>query len=228
MAGNLYDLLQVSQLASQDVIKAAYIKLSEAVTGHDDDADVRRKALDEAFLTLGNPESRQRYDARLASRLQITEIQDDRKRGHAGLVLSLLVIAATAFGYFKYNEGQERARVERERLISERRSAELAARRDAEEKAQEAERVRLEQFAARQQQLDFERNRRESDVQYRSNLAAEERNRREEERLRQDMDRKAQQAREAEQRDAQRRLDREKALLRQLEAENSRGPKRYY
>lgn len=225
--GTLYDLLQVSQEASQEVIKAAYTKLNDAVVGHDSDAENRRKALEEAFLTLGNPGLRQRYDARLAAKSHTTEIESRPERSRTGLIFGALVIAAGVFGYVKYNETQERAKLERERLATEQRIAELAARKEEEQKSLEVERLRMEQIAARQQQIEFERNRRESDVNMRSNLAAEERYRREEERRLQDTERKAQQAKDSEQREAQRRLEREKALLRQLEAENSRG-KRYY
>ncbi len=225
--GTLYDLLQVSPEASQEVIKAAYAKLHEAVIGQDSDAENRRKALEEAFLTLGNPGLRQRYDARLAAKVRITEIESNPDRSRTGLIVSALIIAAGIFGYVKYSENQERAKLERERLATEQRVAELAARKEAVQKSLEVERLRMEQVAARQEQVDFERTRREADANMRSNLAAEERYRREEERRQQDTERKAQQTKDSEQREAQRRLEREKALLRQLEAENSRG-KRYY
>lgn len=220
--GTLYDILQVSSEASPEVIKAAYERLSASISGHDPDSDNRRKALDEAFITLGNSDKRQRYDQRLAGRMTTFEKEDPHVSRTKYLLIGAILLACT-FGYVKHKQNEENARIERERIAAEVRKAELQAQQEAEQRRAETERLRAEKQAEQQQRYAFERDRRESDYTVRLNAAAEERARREDESRRRTKERQAQLTQQNEQREALRRLEREKALARQLESENSRN-----
>lgn len=218
----LYEVLQVSTEASPEIVKAAYERLASSIVGSDLDVENRRKALNEAFLTLGNAEKRKRYDQRLASRMALVK-QDSTQESRTKYLLIGAILLACAFGYIKYNQNQETARIERERIAAELRKAELQAQQEAEQRRTESERLRAERQAEQQQRYAFERDRRESDYNMRQNAAAAERARREDENRRRMEERQVQVAQQNEQREALRRLEREKALARQLENENSRN-----
>lgn len=218
----LYDVLQVSSEASREVIKAAYERLSSSITGNDPDSENRRKALNEAFITLGNAEKRQRYDQRLTRRMEELITEDASRQSRTKYLLIGGILLACILGYTRYAQNQETARLERERVAAELRKAELQAQHEAEQRRAETERLRAEKQAEQQQRYAFERDRRESDYNARLNAIAEERARREEESRRRAEERQAQVAQQNEQREALRRLEREKALARQMENENSR------
>lgn len=224
--GTLYDVLQVSPEADPEIIRAAYERLSSTLHGHDENTEIRRKALDEAFFTLATPEKRQRYDQRL-SRQNLVVIEETARPSLLKMLILGVIGMVSILGYLKYNQSQENARLERERLVAEQRKAEMAMQQEKEQRQAETDRLRSEQLAEQQQRYAFERARREADATMRINAAADERSRREAERRQQDADRQLQLARQNEQREAQRRLEREKALARQLEAENSRTKRIY-
>lgn len=217
--GTLYDVLQVSPEASPAIIKAAYEQLSSAVRSNDPDSEIQKKVLDEAFFTLGNTEKRQRYDQRLASQITVMEAKSSSPRTKYILIVAL--ICAGAFGYMRHAQNQENARIERERIAAEVRKAELQAKLEEQAQRAETERLRLEKQAEQQQRQAFEAAKRESDYTMRANAAALERARRE-------ADTQQLTARQIEQREAQRRVDRDKAYLRQLERENARNRRGYY
>jgi colicin import membrane protein len=223
--GTLYDVLQVSPEANSAVIRAAYENLSAAVRGNDSDSDIRKKALDEAFFTLSNTDKRQRYDQRLADRMAIMDADTSSSRTKYLLILATLV--ACGFGYMKYSQNQENLRIERERIAAEVRKAALQAKQEEDERRADMERLRLERQAEQQQRYAFEAARREADYAMRANSAADDRARREAASEQTSKQRSEQIALQNEQREAQRRLDRDKAYLRQLEIENSRGRRVY-
>lgn len=229
---SLYDILQVSPEASQDIIRTTYQRLAAAIRDDQPDADMRRKALNEAFFTLSSPERRQRYDQRLNGSSLVVYADAPATEGRPiikYLVLGVVLIAAIV-GYTRYNHTQEMARLERERIAAEQKRLELETRQAAialqqerEQRNAELYQANAERAAERQQQLALERTRREADNTMRANAAADERARREAERQQQAAERQQQQAQQNEVRAAQQRLEREKALARQMEYENSRN-----
>jgi len=72
MGRSLYDILDVSNNASPESIRAAYERLSAkfAESSGIPDAKLQGTAVTEAFLTLGNPDKRSEYDKTLAARAQ--------------------------------------------------------------------------------------------------------------------------------------------------------------
>lgn len=221
----LYDILQVSPEASQEIIRTTYQKLIDAIQDSHPDAEMQRKALNEAFFTLSSPERRERYDQRLNG-TSLIHAGEETGRPLLKYVLLAIVASVAIFGYTRYNHTQqmarieqEKIRIERERIAAEQKQSELAAQREREQRMAEQQQANAE----RQQQLAFERTRREADSTMRSNAATEDRNRRDAERAQQAVERQQQQAQQNELRAAQQRLERDKALARQLEYENSRN-----
>jgi curved DNA-binding protein CbpA len=128
MSANLYELLEVSQSASQETIAAAYKRghahLAARISGFEGaDADTleRITALREAFSTLSDPERRREYDLRLSNR-------GGRLPGIAGEALRLLkplvlvsLAAAFGLGYARLHADRE----EQKRIAAEARMADL-------------------------------------------------------------------------------------------------------
>ena len=69
---NFYEMLGVSQKATPDEIRAAYLKLAHKYhpdkTGGDKPAEEKLKAVNEAYDTLKNPDKRKQYDQELQGR----------------------------------------------------------------------------------------------------------------------------------------------------------------
>lgn len=225
MADSLYDLLEVAPTASGEVIHAAYqrlhAKLAAQIDTGDPDITNRMIALREAFGTLSDPARRQRYDARLAERLQPAPAAAHPNRW---LLLALvLALGGSWFAYTQYQGSREVARLERERLEVERQAAE-ARLAEIEAQRERAERLAADE-AERRRRVDeaYEKSIRERDraygnavsrnVEYAEAQANQARQREE-----------AQRQREEQQRieEARQQLAREKAYLRQREAANSR------
>jgi DnaJ-class molecular chaperone len=137
----LYDILEVSEAASYEVIRAAYERLSRAFDPIDStpEAAVRYTAIKEAFLTLGNQQKRAAYDRRLRSQAE-SEVRPGVSMG-AKLVIAACFALGTlgAFSHHKFR--QEEARLDKERAIA----AEKAKEADSLAQA-EAERARQKQL----------------------------------------------------------------------------------
>lgn len=224
----LYDVLEVSQSASADAIGASYRRLhtryTEQAAAGDDDATNRMVALREAFATLSDPARRQRYDDNLAFRASLIEAPAAAaSRPWLKPLLIAAVIGLSAIGYQKYQAEQAQARLEAERSIAATRLAEAEARQAAEERAA-AELARRQ--ALREQAI--ERANRERDLAYGEEVTRR-RERAEAEARREKLydEQRKQRDEQQKQYDADRQLAREKAYLRQIEAEKSRYP-RYY
>ncbi|WP_170291324.1 DnaJ domain-containing protein [Dechloromonas hortensis] len=228
MANTLYDLLEVSQSASADAIAAGYKRLhaqyAESAAKGDEDATNRMIALREAFTTLSEPSRRQRYDDSLAARDQEVEAEP------AGRPFVKLIVIACIVGFFgitykKYQTAQETARLEAERVVAAAKTAETDARlAEAEARKAAEERIAAER-ADRQRQRDeaMERANRERDIAYGNQVS------RNLERAEADARRAAEREEQAKanaerqkEYEAERALAREKAYLRQVEAEKNR------
>lgn len=224
----LYDLLEVSQSASADAVGASYKRLHSryselATAGGDDDAANRMVALREAFATLSDPARRQRYDDHLAFRASLIAAPAAAGRSWLKPLLIAAVVGLSAVGYQKYQAEQAQARFEAERSIAATRLAEAEAQQAAEERAA-AELARRQ--ALREQAI--ERANRERDLAYGEEVTR--RRERAEAEARRDKlydEQRKQREEQQKQYDADRQLAREKAYLRQIEAEKSRYP-RYY
>ena len=238
-----YDLLQVSPHASQAVIAAAHERLSAGIEDSDVAATSQRKALNDAFFTLGDPERRERYD-RILLGLAVSEAPSKKSglRSKAVPILLWLGACAVALGYIQYHRTSQIRAVEyqeqrmrniiaaEERQMDPRTTAEKEADREADRlRREEDQRLREErrkqqelERAERDQQRSLEQTRREADDNMRRRQAAEEQAAREHDRELREKERQEKQALENEYREAQRRLEREKSAARRLEAENDR------
>lgn len=230
MQKSLYDLLEVSNAASQESIAVNYRRLhahyAELQSGSEgEDATNRLIALREAYSTLSNPERRKAYDDKLAARDAAEIIQEAPGRSYIKALFLAAIIGASGLGYAKYQASREQAIMEKEKAAAEVRMAEIAAQRERER--EERERVAARQADYQRQQAEArERYERERDLAYGRQVSrdiqrGEEMARLEKQREEQRKQREEQQR----QYEAERRLAQDKAALRRLEAENSR---RYY
>lgn len=222
MANTLYDILEVSPVASAETITANFKRLlgkfgSLAANG-DEEATNRMIALKEAYRTLSDPGRRQRYDDGLAIRASMV---DQSSPGYGrSLVWVILIIALGFIGFVtqKHLAEQERLRLQAEQTAAALRLAEIEAKREREE------RLAAQQEEQRQRQVEsMERIEQERAMAYGKQIARDAE--RAEERERQQQERERQQRVQAErqrQLEAERQLAREKAYLRQLETENRR------
>ena len=230
MDKTLYGVLQVSRDANPDVIVAAYrslkSKLDAAAAQGDEKARNMLRVVHEAFQTLSDPTKRQRYDASIARK--------ETMAANAAVVepspLSRFAIPAIAImllvgGGWYYVAQQEAAK--------ERLALQLQEKQEALAKAEEQRRQLEEETASR----SAERKRRMEDFQYQHwrdqsrREAADNHRRLEVERVRMEFEQKRQQQhveRQAEMERtrqdaaARRRLEEEKARLRNLQQFNSR------
>lgn len=224
MKKTLYDLLELSQSASQDAVIASYQRLAAKVADSDPDAENKRKFLDEAFSTLSQPARRTRYDNTLAaanSALQVAIHDDGGVSPVKKVLIAALLIGVCGFGYNKYAKDKEAAFIEKERV----RATEALA---ASQRAEQAEQLAAKQSYAEQLRQE-QQQRYETEAAYRqgaqisqANAYATERARREAESQARQQQREQESAQRQQQYEAQNRLAREKAQLRQLESENSR------
>ena len=157
---SLYEILEVSETASPEIVRAAYQRLTElwapdGARGTDAEAALRYTAIREAFFTLGNSKKREAYDRRLAAQWQApveTSFWTARKLLAVGAALLL------AFGgYNHYAKRQEQARIEAQKAIAAERAKEEAAR-------AEAERLRLAREANERRAEERQRYQRDADL----------------------------------------------------------------
>lgn len=136
----LYDILEVSNSASPESIRAAYERLSQKIDpSAGADARVQHDAVKEAFFTLNNAEKRAQYDKKLelraATSMQRIEVVQPFWTLPKLIVLGVVVLG---LGGYYYKHQQEQARIEAEKVIA------MAKAKEAEEKARaEAEAAQL-------------------------------------------------------------------------------------
>jgi len=190
MASTLYDILEVSASASPETIRAAYERLSAKFKGDSaPEARMRLDAMKEAFLTLGDPAKRQRYDKSLATRLQpiAHNVEVVEPFWTTPKIIVLAVILIFGGGYY-YKHKREEARLEAEKAIAatKAKEAEETARAQAEqarlelikqreEAAIEAQQRRDREAALRQYDADRRVNQRENQQAQRAKTADERR-----------------------------------------------------
>jgi colicin import membrane protein len=226
MTNTLYDVLEVSQSATQESIVAAYqrfhAKFAELSGAGNEDAANQLVAIREAYDTLSNPDRRQRYDAKLKFRAAESEQTVSSVRPAFRFALLAVIIGASCVLYSKYQSEQEMARLEQQRIAAEAKAAELAKQKEREDKqaAEAADQQRRRDEAIAQ-------SNRERDIAHADQVSRD---------LQRDLARDAQQrANEERQRQFEQRqkqfqaewqLAKEKAYLRQLQTENA-TPRRY-
>lgn len=175
-AKTLYDILEVSPSASPEAIRAAYERLSakyDPYTGENRSADTRLRhdAVKEAFLTLGAPEKRARYDRERMAKLKIEpppfSPAPTSAWGSATFVILLLLLIGGGLLY--YQKQQEVKRIAAEQALAEAKAREAAerARLLAEQRRAESDRVRLELQQQRTVQQNEDRLRREHEASLR-------------------------------------------------------------
>ncbi|MDB5809202.1 MAG: hypothetical protein JWN94_1324 [Betaproteobacteria bacterium] len=122
---SLYDVLEVSRVASADVINASYQKLLEKLdpempgNPRDDAAVLRFRALREAFITLSNPDRRKQYDARLRALETVETVEPFWTGARIFVLLACFALAGGAYWKHRATEAKlelERIAVEKERV----------------------------------------------------------------------------------------------------------------
>jgi curved DNA-binding protein CbpA len=170
---SFYDILEVSNSASQDAIEAAYKRLAEKfdpaspVNAGNAAARLQYDALRQAYMTLGSADNRAQYDRKLALRnivpVRAAEVLEPFWTLPKLIVLGVIVLGIGGF-YFKHQKDQ--ARLEAEKVIA------VAKAKEAEENARaetEAQRVamQMERDRERAERMDAMRQRRERDADLR-------------------------------------------------------------
>ncbi len=224
MGRSLYDLLEVSEIASDEVIHAAYSRLSEKLKtkiAKEDapDAEVQLKAIHDAYRMLSNPQSRKRYDDSLAMKNVVYEEEAPFWTKTKVALLGVLVVLAIG-AYAKHSRDIEREQTERARIAADQ------AEKDRQVKLEE-EKIRLEREQemqsrqdAAQQQVQIERDRRYADaISSRVNQGQSYTLQRTEREQRAEQQRADYEQRRQEQ-EARRQVEAEKRKLQQLEYEN--------
>lgn len=149
MGRTLYDLLEVSERASPEVIHAAYARLSEklksgiSLGNNPPDIQTQLRGISDAYHTLSSAQSRQRYDASLAIKNVILE--EEMPFFTRTKIAVLCLIAVFGLGvYFKHSrdvalEQAELTRVATEQAENER-QAKLIQEKESRDRADTARR----------------------------------------------------------------------------------------
>lgn len=152
----LYDLLEVSNTASVESIRAAYERLSaklDAANTGNADARIQSEAIKDAFFTLSNAEKRAQYDRKLEQRsvAAISQVQVIEPFWTLPKMIVMGVVVLSLGGFY-YKHQQTQARLEAEKVIA------AAKAKEAEEKAKaEAEADRIALQREREQKSDERR-----------------------------------------------------------------------
>lgn len=157
----LYELLEVSKNASEEILEFAYKSKREKLLAQDlSNEDVKNSLLilDEAWRTLSDPEKRKSYDLKLLvdeRPVVQSPVYADEIENHSGknmflewwdggrmskVLMAFAAFVAIAFIY-QFNDNKERVELEQARLAIERQKAEAVAAREAERVALEARRL---------------------------------------------------------------------------------------
>lgn len=239
MPKSLYDILEVSNSAGYDAIRAAYERLSRKydpdLDEHRGNAEIRLRhdAIKEAFFTLGNREKRSRYDQSLVSAATYSPLTHDPYESFWTMPKILVIIAALLLGggwYMSHKHNEQKLATER--AIAEARAKEAEAKAKAEAEAAEQERIALQRERELERKRSYQESRTRSEFE-RANREFERERRRQEfterytqerqsresqsDARRTEMERQRQEAMNVA--EAQRRAAREKAELCRIERE---------
>lgn len=242
MKKTLYDILEVSQSASADAIRAAYERLSaqlrRAITADEPDAVVRLTAVKQAFDVLSNPDRRKRYDASLVARVEpvtaatgpirpAARLYDEfgqRERSPLQWLIGgaiLLAVVASAYAAYQTHKSKEAALV-KERIELERQRLEAAReleqqRVDLQRRREEQQQALQRENATRASQAQEDAQRQMRDSQYNAQL-------RQKQMDEQRVAREQQIARDRARLEAEQRARKERELLRSICIERYRRP----
>ncbi|GAB2888589.1 hypothetical protein GCM10027046_16260 [Uliginosibacterium flavum] len=236
----LYDLLEVSPQASLDAIHAAYERLKNKylegkLNSGQLDATTQFNLIKDAYLTLSRQETRDRYDAKLTANRTSgpTVVYADADYSQPSNIWKWVLVVILAGGAAFYFSAQHKIETEKLRLVAEaqRLQLEQAAQLEKDQEAQsELQRARAAMAEEKRQEYEAARQRselsRDSDRINRDLANAARQSQREDERARQQEEyrqRQVESQRRQEASEAQRRIDRERSLARQLEQENRSG-----
>lgn len=158
----LYEILEVSETASQDTIRSAWDRLSarwdpDRSPIADPDARTQYAAIKEAYLTLGNPDRRAAYDRKLAAVWQTTV----HKPAISFPKFAFITVAALAMGGYYYNGKREQAQLEAAKAVATAKAKEA----EAHAKAQaDVELASIEDQRVRREKASEERARRQREA----------------------------------------------------------------
>jgi curved DNA-binding protein CbpA len=165
MAKSLYDILEVSASASAEAIRASYERLSAKLdpdlpdNAGKPDLRLQYEAVKEAFLTLGNPARRARYDSSHSVRSDsYTGSIESVERFWTLPKLVVLALALLVGGGWYVQHRNAEAKLAAERAIAEAKAKEAEAKARAEAEAAAAERLQ----AQRERELERQRAYQES------------------------------------------------------------------
>ena len=225
MGRSLYDLLEVSEIASQEVIHVAYARLSDSlkskITNSDaPDAEIQLKAIHDAYRMLSNPQSRQRYDESLAMKNVVYE-DDVPFWTKTKMVFAAIVVLAALGVYTKHSRDVEKEKAEGLRIAAvqaeKENQAKLEEAKNKLEREQEAQRRR----DALQQQAQFESDRRYGDSITSRSIQQQAYEQQRSEREQRSEQQRAESDRRRQEQDAMRQAEADKRKLRNLEYENN-------
>ena len=224
MGRSLYDLLEVSEIASNEVIHAAYSRLAEKLKSkiaseNATDTEIQLRALTDAYRMLSHPQSRQRYDASLAMK---NVVYEEESPFWTKTKLALLGgIAALAIGaYAKHSENIEREQTERARIVAEQAEKERQAKLDEEKDRLAREQDLQQRQDAVRQQAQLERDRHYGDYNAARSQQQQVYDQRRVEREDRAEQQRAEYDRRRQEQEALRQVENEKRKLRALEYEN--------
>jgi len=164
----LYDILEVSAGASPEAIRAAYERLSgkfdpdRPESAGEPASRMQHDVVKEAFLTLGNPEKRKLYDAKLARGRGVLEnVRVVEPFWSVPKLIAVGLILAVAAGFY---HGHQKEQSRQARLETERQLAAAKAKEEEEKARAEIEKANLESQQRRREQAQEDRVRRERDT----------------------------------------------------------------
>jgi curved DNA-binding protein CbpA len=158
----LYEILEVSETASQDTIRAAWDRLSakwdpDRSPIADPEARTQYAPIKEAYLTLGNPDKRAAYDRKLAAAWQTTV----HKPASSFPKFALIAVAALAIGGYYFNGKREQAQLDAAKAVAAAKAKEA----EAHAKAQtDVELASIEDQRLRREKATEERARRQREI----------------------------------------------------------------
>ena len=224
MGRSLYDLLEVSETASQEAIHAAYARLSDSlkskITKSDaPDAEIQLKATYDAYRVLSNLQSRQRYDESLAMKNVVYEDDVPFWTKTKAALAAIIVLAALGV-YTKHSREVEKEKAEGLRIAAVQAEKEKQAKLEEEKNKLEREQEAQQRRDALQQQAQFESDRRYGDSITSRSIQQQAYEQQRSEREQRSEQQRAESDRRRQEQDARRQAEADQRKLRNLEYEN--------